>query len=560
MKKGNSGFNKMKLIKDTNKDIQKEFQGSVSPEYLVLARKYRPKNFDEVWGQKTITEALKKAIKERRLAHAYLFAGPRGTGKTSVARVFAKSLNCENGPTVIPCDKCEICRTITAGSSMDVLEIDAASNRGIDEIRSLRENVNLTPSNARFKIYIIDEVHMLTEPAWNALLKTLEEPPEYVKFFLATTTPEKIPPTIISRCQRFNFKPFKQEELTERLKEICEKEGFTIEKDALKEIYEFSGGSMRDALSILDQLIVNAENNNISYQSVKEFLGLVEEKSIGELLTLIREKDVKKLLSLFHILLAEGKDPAVILEGMIKKFKDILFKKIGESEDYIREEDKQLYLSFNDINTETLLNAVSLVIEYKNRLHMENIPIVLSEILLIKLSHILGKEETLSLKQPEKKDEGLLSEKKSVVKEANEESIFSSGKIEKENPSPDKVEERKTPLQSEKEILSRWKIILAEIKKARPTLEAALREGTPVRFKNNTLFISFTQKYNFHKSFIENNRNYIKIIEDTLVKMIGIKDIKISFISEGEKESPLDNGEIKKIVEFFDGEIINVEE
>ena len=187
--------------------------------YLVLARKYRPKNFDEVWGQKHITEALKKAIKEGRTAHAYLFAGPRGTGKTSVARVFAKSLNCENGPTVKPCDKCEICRTITAGSSMDVLEIDAASNRGIDEIRSLRENVNLTPSNARFKIYIIDEVHMLTEPAWNALLKTLEEPPEYVKFFLATTTPEKIPPTIISRCQRFNFKPFRQEELVEKLKE-----------------------------------------------------------------------------------------------------------------------------------------------------------------------------------------------------------------------------------------------------------------------------------------------------------------------------------------------------
>ena len=528
--------------------------------YLVLARKYRPKNFDEVWGQKTITEALKKAIKEGRLAHAYLFAGPRGTGKTSVARVFAKSLNCEKGPTITPCDKCEICRTITAGSSMDVLEIDAASNRGIDEIRSLRENVNLTPSNARFKIYIIDEVHMLTEPAWNALLKTLEEPPEYVKFFLATTTPEKIPPTIISRCQRFNFKPFKDEELTGRLKEICEKEGFTIDKDALKEIYEFSGGSMRDALSILDQLIVNAENNNISYQSVKEFLGLVEEKSIGELLTLIREKDVKKLLSLFHTLLSEGKDPAVILDGMIKKFKGILFKRmIDKSEGPVNEEDKHLYLSFNDINTETLLNAVSTVIEYKNRLYMENIPIVLSEILLIKLSHILGKEETLSLKHPEKKDEGLSSEKRSVVKEA--ESIFSTGKVEKEEPPSDKADkEEKAPLQSEEEILGRWKAILAEIKKVMPTLEAALREGTPVRFKDNTLFISFSQKYNFHKSLIEKNHKKIKIIEETLARLTGIKDIKVSLVSEGEKESLMDNGEIKKIVDFFGGEIINVEE
>ncbi|MCM8820760.1 MAG: DNA polymerase III subunit gamma/tau, partial [Candidatus Omnitrophica bacterium] len=438
--------------------------------YLVLARKYRPKNFDEVWGQKHITEALKKSITEGRIAHAYLFAGPRGTGKTSVARIFAKALNCEQGPTVKPCDKCEICRTITAGSSMDVLEIDAASNRGIDEIRSLRENVNLTPSNARFKIYIIDEVHMLTEPAWNALLKTLEEPPPYVKFFLATTTPEKIPSTIISRCQRFNFKPFRYEELVEKLKEICTKEGFTIEKEALKEIYEFSGGSMRDAMSILDQLIVNAENNNISYQGVKEFLGLVEEKSIAEILILVREKDIKKLLSLFHTLLSEGKDPAIILEGIIKKFKGIILEKIVEGENPAGEEDKKLYLSFKDVDTENLLNGVSTVIEYKNLLHMENIPVVLSEILLIKLAHMLGKKTTLSQKNIERKDEDVLSEKSHTIKE---ESIFSQGKADEEKHHSDNVvKEEKIPVQNEEEVLSQWKVILSEIKKVRPTLEA----------------------------------------------------------------------------------------
>ncbi|HPP29306.1 MAG TPA: DNA polymerase III subunit gamma/tau [bacterium] len=527
--------------------------------YLVLARKYRPKNFDEVWGQKHITEALKKAIKEGRTAHAYLFAGPRGTGKTSVARVFARALNCEKGPTLTPCDRCEICRTITAGSSMDVLEIDAASNRGIDEIRNLRENVNLTPSNARFKIYIIDEVHMLTEPAWNALLKTLEEPPDYVKFFLATTTPEKIPPTIISRCQRFNFKPFKIEELVEKLKEICKKEGFTIEEPVLKEIYEFSGGSMRDALSILDQLIVNAENNNISYQSVKEFLGLVEEKSIGELLTLVREQNVKKLLSLFHALLSEGKDPAIILEGIIKKFKGIILGRIEDGGNVISEEDKRLYLSFNEVDTETLLNAVSTVIEYKNRLYMENIPVVLSEILLIKLAHMLGDKTTLQQKKIERGDE-VLSEKKPSIKE---ESIFSQGKTEKEKPHSEKevkAKGEKIPLKSEEEVLSHWKVILSEIKKARPTLEAALREGTPIKFKDNTLFISFSKKYEFHKSLIENQHNNIKTIEDALAKITGIKDIKVSLLSEGKQESPLDNGEIKKIVDFFGGEIINVEE
>lgn len=515
--------------------------------YLVLARKYRPKNFDEVWGQKHITDALTKAIKEGRIAHAYLFTGPRGTGKTSVARVFAKSLNCEKGPTVKPCGKCEPCRTITAGSSMDVLEIDAASNRGIDEIRSLRENVNLTPSNARFKIYIIDEVHMLTEPAWNALLKTLEEPPEYVKFFLATTTPEKIPPTIISRCQRFNFKPFKQEELTEKLKEICKKEGFTIEEGALKEIYEFSGGSMRDALSILDQLIVNAENNIISYQDVRNFLGLVEEKSIREMMGLIKEREIKKMLSLFHQLLSEGKDPAVILDGIIKSFKSIILERAGYVEDTENEEQKKLSLAFKDIGTDELLDAVSLVVEYKNRLHFENTPVLLSEILLLKLSHLLGKEKTLIQNTDGKKEEGIFPE----IKQGGEAA-----------PSPDEtvIGKEISPLKDEGDIISLWKTVLIEIKKTKPTLEAALREGTPVKFKDNTLVISFNKKYRFHKSLIESQPRNMKMIEKVLADKTGINDIKISLVSEGEEESLLDNSEIKKIVKFFNGEIINVEE
>jgi len=317
---------------------------------------------------------------------------------------------------------------------------------------------------------------------------------------------------------------------------------------------------MRDALSILDQLIVNAENNNISYQGIKEFLGLVEEKSIGEILTLVREQNVKKMLSLFHALLSEGKDPAIILEGIIKKFKCIILGRIEDGGDAIGEEDRRLYLSFNDVDTETLLNAVSIVIEYKNRLHMENIPVVLSEILLIKLAHMLGNKTTLPQKKMERKDEEELSEKKSPVKE---ESIFSPWKTEKQKPHYDKAvkeKEEMVPLKSEEEVLSRWKIILSEIKKARPTLEAALREGTPIKFKDNTLFISFSKKYEFHKSLIENQHNNIKTIEDALVKITGIKDIKVSLLSEGKQESPLDDGEIKKIVDFFGGEIINVEE
>lgn len=522
--------------------------------YLVLARKYRPKNFDEVWGQKHITEALKKSIQEGRIAHAYLFAGPRGTGKTSVARVFAKALNCEKGPSVKPCDECEICRTITAGSCMDVIEIDAASNRKIDDIRELRESVNLTPARARFKIYIIDEVHMLTEDASNALLKTLEEPPPYVKFFLATTNPEEIIPTILSRCQRFNFKPFKFEEVIERLTTICEKEGYKIEKEALKEIYEFSGGSMRDALSILDQLIINAENNTITYQDVKNLLGLVEDRSINEMMLLIREKEVKKLLALFHNLLSEGKDPSSILEGMIKKFKEIILARIGEEEN---EDKENLRDAFKDISTETLLDAVSLVIEYKNRLPFENIPVVLSEVLLLKLSHLLGKEKKILEKKSDEKESKVVPED-----DKKERGIFETKKVEMPNaemPSDNKIEEE-TPLKEEKDILPRWKEVLAEIKKAKPTIEAALREGVPVKFKDNTLFISFSSKYRFHKSLVESQARNIQLIEKALAEKTGIKNIRISLISEEEKKSLLNNGEVKKIIEFFNGEIVNAEE
>ena len=223
--------------------------------YVILARKYRPQNFEEVIGQEHITRTLARAITSGRIASAYLFAGQRGVGKTSLARILAKALNCEKGPTPNPCNQCDSCKEITAGNNIDVLEIDGASNRGIDQIRDLRENVKFIPSKSRFKIYIIDEVHMLTTEAFNALLKTLEEPPAHIKFIFATTQPERIIPTILSRCQRFDFKPIKTAEILVRLKNISERENVKAEEEALKKVALFSSGSLRDAISTLDQLI-----------------------------------------------------------------------------------------------------------------------------------------------------------------------------------------------------------------------------------------------------------------------------------------------------------------
>ncbi len=533
--------------------------------YLVLARKYRPKDFDEVWGQKHITDVLKKAIKENRVAHAYLFSGPRGTGKTSVARILAKSLNCERGPTIKPCGKCDICRSISAGSCLDVLEIDGASNRGIDEIRSLRENVNLMPAKARFKIYIIDEVHMLTDDACNALLKTLEEPPVYVKFIFATTAPEKIIPTIISRCQRFNFQPFHQKEIETKVKEICEKEGFRIEDNALKQIYGFSGGSLRDALGILDQLIINADNNNITYQEIKDFLGLIEEASLNEILTCLRQGDIKTTIVLFHHLLEEGKDPVLILEGLIKKLKDVILHKLGQADTSLSQADKHLSSIFEKIDVETMLNAVSIIIEYKERLRRENLPVVLSEILFLKINQLIGEKNI-----PEYKEKPEEQEKKEIsdVREKDKETVNIFNKITAEaEPADVKQEEHKKTLSETKispkdsaGIMENWNKLLAEIKKSKPTLEAALREGSPLKMEGNTLFVNFSKTYAFHKSIVEKPVN-VKLIEKILYRITKVQNLQVRFILENKpRESLLDNSEVKKIVEFFNGEIVTLEE
>src|SRR5688572_2548889 len=224
-------------------------------EYVVVARRYRPQDFGQLVGQSQVSQALANAIATNRVGHAYLFTGARGVGKTSTARIFAKALNCVNGPTITPCGQCDICEGIASGGDVDVLEIDGASNRGIDEIRQLRSNVNIRPSRARFKIYIIDEVHMLTNQAFNALLKTLEEPPEHVKFIFCTTEADKIPITVLSRCQRFDFAPLQSQAIVERLAHICSQEGVSAEPAALQILARRANGSMRDSQSLLEQLL-----------------------------------------------------------------------------------------------------------------------------------------------------------------------------------------------------------------------------------------------------------------------------------------------------------------
>lgn len=297
--------------------------------YLVLARKYRPQIFDEVVKQDHITRTLTNAISAGRIAHAILFSGPRGTGKTTVARILAKSMNCKNGPAPVPCNDCKSCREITAGYAADVFEIDGASNNSVDQIRELRENVKYMPAHSLYKIYIIDEVHMLSIAAFNALLKTLEEPPPHIMFIFATTEPQKIPITILSRCQRHDFRRIDVESISRHMKKICNKENVDIDVESLGLIAREANGSMRDGLSLLDQ-VMSCTQGVIDHDQVLDILGVIDRDIIFKISSAVIQGDITQILDLLDEVYNAGHDIKKLYTDLIEHFRNLLIVKMGE--------------------------------------------------------------------------------------------------------------------------------------------------------------------------------------------------------------------------------------
>jgi DNA polymerase-3 subunit gamma/tau len=359
--------------------------------YTVLARRYRPQQFRDLVGQEPVAQALTNALESNRVAHAYLFTGARGVGKTSTARILAKALNCVHGPTATPCDACEICRSIAGGDDVDVLEVDGASNRGIDKVREIRSNVQYRPSRARFKIYIIDEVHMLTKEAFNALLKTLEEPPPHVKFIFATTEVEKIPITILSRCQRFDFAGIGTARIVERLRQVVAEEGLQAEEDALERIARRAAGSMRDAQSLLDQLLAFGDDRLTSEQ-VHRLLGTAHDDRVAALAASVLEHDPKRALGLLAQAADEGLQLGELLDQLLSYWRDLMVLSCAgpQSRDLSLPDRYRETLSRQaaDVPLDSILAGLDILAATKARLRSTTHGRVLVEMALVRLGRL----------------------------------------------------------------------------------------------------------------------------------------------------------------------------
>ena len=530
--------------------------------YEVFARKYRPQTFEDLVGQTHVARTLKNAVAQNRLAHAYLFVGPRGVGKTSTARILAKSLNCVEGPTVTPCGKCDNCREIAAGNSLDVIEIDGASNNSVEDVRQLRENVRYAPAKGRYKIYLIDEVHMLSPAAFNALLKTLEEPPEHVKFIFATTEPQKVLPTILSRCQRFDLHRIPANLIAQHLQFIANKEKITLQTAAAHAIARGAEGGLRDAESMLDQLVAFC-GDKINESDVLDVFGFTSEQMVIDLTGRILRVETPEAIDLLHQQSEAGKDMMRLMADLIAYLRDLLVFKAKPdalSEDVDPDVQKSLGAHAERISTDRLLELIDQFATAEGRMKWAPNKKLHFEVAIIKAIQSLGQAtldeviEKLSELREDKSEAGIDDTGRHQKSGAPEAGVNAPGY------SKARVEEKATPIDPEKV----WRSLLAKIpgKSFLRTLSELVRPvGTDGR--NFLLGHSPDDKAKVEALATVNNRRQLETIlgdvsgRDWSVKFLAKDGMPPSTASESDKsaESFKDDPLIHEAIELFNARV-----
>jgi DNA polymerase-3 subunit gamma/tau len=558
--------------------------------YQALYRVFRPQRFADVVGQEHVTKTLQSALLQNKISHAYLFSGPRGTGKTSAAKIFAKAVNCEHAPTAEPCNQCPACIGITNGTIPDVLEIDAASNNRVDEIRDIRDKVKFAPTSVRYKVYIIDEVHMLSIGAFNALLKTLEEPPKHVIFILATTEPHKIPLTIISRCQRFDFRRIPLPSIVARLRHVVSQQGIEAADEALSAIARAADGGMRDALSLLDQAI-SFSDGQLLLEDVLAMTGAVSSATLASLVQAIYEKDTATVLQLLEKMMDQGKDPNRLIEDLIFYYRDLLlYKTAPHVEGAIKGaivDDAFKHLA-EAVPVSNLYETIEVLNKSQQEMKWTNHPRIFLEVALIKLCHqqvsqaLPPSEELQSLIQRVEYLEAELRR----LKEQNVSAAAATSTPAKKQTKGLKTGGYKTPIGRIYEILkqathqdlalikSHWAEMLDTLKKQHKVSHAALlQESEPVAASPNAFVLKF--KYEIHCKMAADNTNYVKDNLEAILfeltkkrfEMVAVPEeewgkIREEFIrgketkQEQEEEDPL----IAEAKRLFGEELIEIKE
>ena len=539
--------------------------------YKALYREWRPKTFEDVIGQEHISTTLKNEILNNRTSHAYLFCGTRGTGKTSTAKVFAKALNCLNLKDGEPCNECEMCLKINDGLAIDVVELDAASNNGVDKIREIIEDVKYPPQEAKFKVYIMDEVHMLSIGAVNAFLKTLEEPPKNVVFILATTDPQKLPITILSRCQRFDFKRINKEQIVDRLRKIITEKGIFADDRSLNLIARVSDGAMRDSLSILEQAI-SMGNEKVDYDSLVKMLGLVANDSLFNLIDAVIERNIEKAMTIIESLVMSGKDMGIFIKDLMSHFRNLLMIKITHNPEEVldtsEENIKRLKSQSSRIRVEEIMRCIRILQEGEESLRLSKQSRINLELAIIKMCKIeYDTSKEVLLTRINKIEEALKSG--SIKVKAVNNSVDEKVMTRVENPNKNiSKETQNVPIKKEEknngvnfvgnteskikleDVKKAWKDILEHIKARRAMIVfATLRTGNPVACENGVVTIEYEEQYKFNKDRLE-RPEYKILVEDVLSEVLKEK-VKFKCVVDKEDgakgELSLEEELIKKI-------------